>query len=722
MHTQSTILIVDDDPIGRETLDALLTGQGYHIVFATSGAEALQQAPGITPDLILLDVMMPGMDGFEVCRRLRTHPMLSEVPVIMVTALDDQASRLQGIEAGADDFISKPFNRTELRARVHTIIRLNRYRRLLAERDRFQRLIELSPDGILIVNTAGSIHLANPAMARMMHASDRDELIGHNILSFIPAEYLDHCQHCLASTLSGDSEGICLDIVWKRRDGTTVPVEIHAGRLEWDDQPSVQIIARDITERKEAEEEHIHLVQKLAEREHRLQDLVEKLIVSQEEERRRIAYELHDGLAQVATSTHQHLQTFATLHYPTNPQAAHELDKIVKLTQKVVKEARQIIAGMRPTVLDDFGLSSALRQEIETLRAAGWSITYEESTCPERLPTVVETAFYRIAQEALTNIRKHAGPTRVRVKLYYDDQVVRLEVQDWGCGFDTMADQATDSPGEQIGLMGMEERINVLGGTFSLFSQPGQGTLVVAEAPLPEPTQPPTHETTAETPVAPPLPDRARVIIADDHELSRAGIRSMLAGEREMELVGEASTGREALDLCQLLHPDLALLDVRMPEMDGLQATRAIKEACPDVSVIIVTMHEDADYLLAAIRAGAAGYLLKDTGRRELLAAVRRVLRGESFLNTELTQRLLQRMASEKQPATEEPLPEPLTPREHDVLHLMAQGKTNREIASNLVISPLTVKVHVQHIIAKLNVSDRTQAAVRATELGLLKP
>jgi putative two-component system response regulator len=134
MNRASLILIVDDNATGREALEELLFGQGYELTTAASGPEALQRAAIFLPDLILLDVMMPGMDGFEVCRRLRADTRLAEVPVVMVTALDDQASRLQGLEAGADDFISRPFHRSELRARVKTITRLNRYRTLIDER------------------------------------------------------------------------------------------------------------------------------------------------------------------------------------------------------------------------------------------------------------------------------------------------------------------------------------------------------------------------------------------------------------------------------------------------------------------------------------------------------------------------------------------------------------------------------------------------------------
>ena len=213
----------------------------------------------------------------------------------------------------------------------------------------------------------------------------------------------------------------------------------------------------------------------------------------------------------------------------------------------------------------------------------------------------------------------------------------------------------------------------------------------------------------------------ARLIIADNHDLARAGLRSMLAGERGLEIIGEATTGRQALSLCRRLQPDLVPMDVRMPEMDGLAATRAIKDECPQVGVIIVTMHENPDYLFEAMEAGAAGYVLKDATQREVVGAVRQVLRGESLLNAEVATRLLRRLAEETT-RPQEALLAPLTPRETEVLRLLAQGLTNREITAKLIVSVGTVKVHVERILAKLGVSDRTQAAVRAATLGLASP
>ena len=163
MESITTVLIIDDEPYAREAVEALLAAEGYQLEFAVDGLQGLMSAAELLPDVILLDVMMPGMDGFEVCRRLRVDPVLAEVPVLMITALDDRDSRLRGIEAGADDFISKPFDKSELRARVRSISRLNRYRSLLAERIRFVWIIEKTQEGYLVLNQAGKILYANPS-------------------------------------------------------------------------------------------------------------------------------------------------------------------------------------------------------------------------------------------------------------------------------------------------------------------------------------------------------------------------------------------------------------------------------------------------------------------------------------------------------------------------------------------------------------------------------
>jgi DNA-binding NarL/FixJ family response regulator len=272
----------------------------------------------------------------------------------------------------------------------------------------------------------------------------------------------------------------------------------------------------------------------------------------------------------------------------------------------------------------------------------------------------------------------------------------------------------------------------------------------------------------AEEVLGDPTPSQvARLLIADDHALVREGLRTMLSGEDGIEVIAEAKDGQQALDVCRELKPDLVLMDVRMPVMDGLEATKRIKQEMPKTSVMMVTMHENPDYLFEAVKAGAAGYVLKDASGERLLSAVRRTLEGESPLNQELAMRLLKRLARESrseggsggtsreppedaleeedgegdEPLTTHPVAtrsgahqagsggsaqpkgaaqiESLTPREVEVLKLLSQGQTNPQIAQNLLFSVSTVKAQVRSILSKLGVSDRPQAAVRAIESRL---
>jgi two-component system cell cycle response regulator len=169
---QGTLLIVDDEPGGREALEGLLLNQGYRLAFASGGQEAVDLISELLPDLILLDVMMPGMDGFAVCRHLRANPLTAEIPVLLVTALDDRETRLEGISAGADDFISKPYDRAELRLRVKTITRIGRYRRLLTQRARFNSVVESALNGYVVVRDDGEILYANQSARRFLNMSD----------------------------------------------------------------------------------------------------------------------------------------------------------------------------------------------------------------------------------------------------------------------------------------------------------------------------------------------------------------------------------------------------------------------------------------------------------------------------------------------------------------------------------------------------------------------
>lgn len=213
-----------------------------------------------------------------------------------------------------------------------------------------------------------------------------------------------------------------------------------------------------------------------------------------------------------------------------------------------------------------------------------------------------------------------------------------------------------------------------------------------------------------------------RVLIADDDALMRAGLRGVLSSDPGIEVVGEAEDGQDALYRTQLHTPDVVLMDVRMPGMDGISATRELLATHPDVRVVILTTFEQDDYIFSALHAGASGFLLKRTRPEELIAAVHTIASGESLLSPSVTSRVIERMAgAPPTAAADDPRLEELTPREREVLELLARGLPNAEIAAELVIEESTVKTHVKRVLSKLGARDRVQAVILAYELGVVR-
>jgi DNA-binding NarL/FixJ family response regulator len=214
-----------------------------------------------------------------------------------------------------------------------------------------------------------------------------------------------------------------------------------------------------------------------------------------------------------------------------------------------------------------------------------------------------------------------------------------------------------------------------------------------------------------------------RVLLVDDDDLMRAGLRSVLSSDDTIEVVGEAGDGRQALGSVRELRPDLVLMDIRMPDLDGISATREVLDAAPDVKVVVLTTFEDDDYIFDALSAGASGFLLKRTKPEELIAAIHTVADGDSLLSPSVTRRVIDRMATAKPVAgLSGARLEVLTPREREVLELVGRGLSNREIAETFVIEESTVKTHVKRILMKLGLRDRVQAVILAYEMGVILP
>jgi DNA-binding NarL/FixJ family response regulator len=214
-----------------------------------------------------------------------------------------------------------------------------------------------------------------------------------------------------------------------------------------------------------------------------------------------------------------------------------------------------------------------------------------------------------------------------------------------------------------------------------------------------------------------------RVVIADDDDLMRAGLVELLTADPTIEIIGQASTGREAIEQVRHLAPDVVLMDVRMPDLDGIGATRELSRSAPDTKILILTTFEQDDYIFGALRAGASGFLLKRTRPEELIAAVHLIASGDSLLSPSVTRRVINRMAQQPTPelADRAKLNE-LTRREREVLELIARGLSNREIAAAFIVEESTIRTHVKRILMKLHLRDRVQVVIFAYETGVNRP
>lgn len=326
---------------------------------------------------------------------------------------------------------------------------------------RFRNIFAEAPIGMALIDLKGIILQVNKAFYEMLTYPEQ-ELLGCNISTITHPDDAGKGKVLARQAIEGTINSYQVEKRFLRKDGeivwadlTGTPLRNQHGQVMYG-----LLMLENIGERKRA-----------------------RLL---EEERHHVAYELHDGLAQVTASVHQHLQAFAGHYRPRSPQAREELGRALELAQHSVREARRLIAGLRPTALDDFGLATALRLQVEALCNDGWTITFEETLGSERLPATVETTLYGVAQEALTNMRKHAQTTEARIALERQPARLRMEIQDWGRGFDAEAALTEEHrPGEHVGLREMRERVELIGGQLEISSQPCSGTLIVADVPLP---------------------------------------------------------------------------------------------------------------------------------------------------------------------------------------------------------------------------------------------
>jgi len=436
------------------------------------------------------------------------------------------------------------------------------------------------------------------------------------------------------------------------------------------------------------------------------------------EERERIGRELHDDLGQVMG--YVSVQAGTALQRLENrevDEAKSILNQLAEVARDASADVRKYILGIRTTgyqppadFFAELGQFLEVQQQHYDLET---QVSLPDDWLDNPFSQKVGLQLLRIIQEALTNVRKHAGVNKSRLLFTQHVDEAQVIIEDEGCGFDPSLlngdhELGKADPDGHFGLTIMRERAESVGGSLEIRSEPGEWTKVIVRLPL-----------MLESAQTEPLTRGIRVLLVDDHPLYLEGLRNLLAS-RGFQVVAQAHDGMEAIERARALHPDLILMDVQMPRMNGVEATRRIKVEQPEIKIVMLTMAAESEILFDALKGGASGYLLKSLDGEKFFSLLSDVMRGEVILSPTLANQVLAQFTQQSPQLPDQQ--DTLTHRQQEVLTMVAQGKSNKEIATVLTISRGTVKYHVSQILERLHLRSRHQMAQYALEHEMLSP
>jgi DNA-binding response OmpR family regulator len=541
------ILVVDDTPATLKLLADILSQGNYRVRPASDGELALRSIQAQTPALVLLDIRMPGMDGYEVCRRLKADAATRSIPVIFLSALEDDSDKVHAFQVGGVDYLTKPFRTDEVLARVRTHLALRRMQLDLESRNADLRAAYETLEDRVNRRTA-ELQQAKEQLQRL------NELLEHRVAE------------------------------------RTALAEHRASQLRL---------------------------------------LAAELAQAEERERRRIARVLHDHLQQILVVARMKTKL---LRDHSRDDRLHTLSTdIDQLLSHALDESRSLTASLSPPVLYDRGLSAGLQWLARQTRDHyGLHVELRVETDAEPAELGLRILLFQAVRELLLNVTKHAHAKSVRIELTRPaDGKVHAVVADDGIGFDPAKVQCRETSGG-FGLFSIRERLDLVGGGLHVDSAPDRGTRVTVDvprccstagAPPPAPPAPPQAPTPKPAPAGA-YSEKIRILVADDHAIVRQGLAGMLGEHAGFEVVGQAADGLEAVELALANCPDAILMDVSMPKLSGMEATRRIVEALPSARVIGLSMHEAEDMAAAMLKAGAVAYLRKDAHAEVLFSTI----------------------------------------------------------------------------------------------------
>jgi PAS domain S-box-containing protein len=644
------VVVVDDQSAGRRILEQVIRGieSDIDVVPFADAIQALDFCRTKTPDLIVTDYLMPGLDGIDFIRRVRTLPGCADVPVIVVTVVDDRSVRYRALDAGATDFLSRPIDEHECRARCRNLLTLRHQQHALRQRAlslaeserRFRIMADELPLIVWVQDSRCSVALVNKTGCAYFGVSE-EQLTGRRWQQLIHPEDKARYVEAFAGKFAA-REPFQKQCRMRRADGEWRWVESFA-RPYWTPAgmfAGVVGASIDITERKTAEES-LHLSHLELERHsEQLARLTSQLSATERRERKRLAQVIHDDLQQLLVGAAFSVERVQRrLRTVDDSDALHDtLRSATDLLQQAMDVARGLVGDLTPPILHDAGLPEGLdwlARRMQQRFGLAVDLNLDRAVSPEHED--VRCVLFDAAREALFNVVKHAGAEQASLTLSRGaDGRLALVVEDAGAGFDATAQRESLGGDRGFGLISMRERLHFLGGELDIESAPGVGTRVVVTMPqrtgaraFDDASDAADAAQASREAVAPKALEGGstgiRVLLVDDHAMLRRALASMLAVEPDLSVVGEAADGLEAVGAVERLAPDLVLMDISMPRMDGLEATRRITARWPAVRVIGLSMHDPADRAEAMVAAGAAAYLSKSGEIEVLLQTIRRV-------------------------------------------------------------------------------------------------